>query len=167
MFQSPDLIQPFPVNAVNNQYKMMPFGLWNAPATFQLLMQRVLRGLESFALPYIDDVVILSKSLLHIDHVLSRLEEHGLTVKSSKCCWCFKQLEFFGFIVGNGHLGIPQARVHQLQDYICPSTVSQLRSFLGFANFYSRFIPKFADHTSALTKHMTKSSPKLLCGLMT
>ncbi len=65
------------------QYKRMPFGLRNAPATFQLLMQRVLRGLEEFALPYIDDIIIFSVSfpnhLGHITAVLSRLQQHGLT----------------------------------------------------------------------------------------
>ncbi len=73
------------------RYKRMSFGLRNAPATFQLLMQEVLRGLEEYSTPYIDDIVIFSTNwkdhLYHIDSVLARLSVHGLTVKVSKCRW--------------------------------------------------------------------------------
>ncbi len=71
------------------QFKVMPFGLTNAPSTFQLLMQSVLRGLEPFCLPYIDDIVIFSTSFNdHLDHilaVLARLSQAGLTVKQETC----------------------------------------------------------------------------------
>ncbi len=148
------------------QYKRMPFGLRNAPATFQLLMQRVLRGLEEFALPYIDDIIIFSVSfpnhLGHITAVLSRLQQHGLTIKRSKCAWCFQSFEFLGFVVGEGKLSIPQARVESLRAYVKPKTISQLRSFLGLVNFYSRFIPSFANYTSMLSSHLTKTSPNII-----
>ncbi len=100
------------------QYRVMPFSLTNAPSTFQQLMQSVLHGLESHSLPYIDDVIIFSISfadhLKHVSSVLSRLASAGLTVKKSKCLWCFKSFEFLGFQVGNGRLSIPQARVHHI-----------------------------------------------------
>ncbi len=67
-----------------------------------------------------------------------------------------------GFVVGKGSLGVPDARVQQLRKYVKPRTVSQLRSFLGLSNFYSRFIPRFANHSSTLTSHTTKQSPKLV-----
>lgn len=105
------------------QYRRMPFGLRNAPATFQLLMQRVLSGLDSFALSYIDDVIIFSITfndhITHISQVLTRLNSFGLTVKKSKCSWCFKSFEFLGFVVGNGKLTIPEARVQHLKDALC------------------------------------------------
>ncbi len=145
-------------------YKRMPFGLRNAPATFQLLMQEVLRGLEHFSSPYIDDIIIFSvvwdDHLVHINSVLERLSLHGLSVKSCKCCWGYKSFEFLGFIVGEGHLSIPQARVEQFRLYVKPKTVSQLRSFLGLANFYSKFVPRFADLSKVLTPHTSKNSPK-------
>ncbi len=107
------------------------------PATFQLLMQVVLRGLEQFASPYIDNVVFFSVTwedhLQHIDTVLSRLSEYDLTVKLSKCSW----VEFLGYVVGEGHLSIPLAWVRELQSYVRPRTVSQLRSFLGQTTNYS------------------------------
>ncbi len=87
------------------QYKVMPFGLTNAPSTFQQLMQTVLRGLEAFVLPYIDDVIIFSTSftdhLSHITSVLSRLAGAGPTVQS-KCSWCFRSFDFLGFHVSYG-----------------------------------------------------------------
>lgn len=148
------------------QYKRMPFGLRNAPATFQLLMQKVLAGLESFSLSYIDDIIIFSLTfhdhLSHISSVLSRLTSYGLTVKKSKCCWFFKSFEFLGFVVGNGQLSIPESRIQHMKSYKRPLTISQLRSFLGLCNFYSRFIPTFSSFTSVLSKLTRKHCPNKL-----
>ncbi len=148
------------------QYKRMPFGLRNAPATFQLLMQRVLAGLESFALSYIDDVIIFSLTfqdhITHISAVLARLDSFGLTVKKSKCSWCFESFEFLGFVVGNGRLAIPETRIQHMKSYKRPLTISQLRSFLGLCNFYARFIPSFSSYTSVLSKLTRKHCPNKL-----
>ncbi len=128
------------------QYRVMPFGLTNAFSTFQLLMQSVLRGLEHFCLPYIDDVIIYSvtfdEHLSHISSVLSRLDHAGLTVKASKCAWCFQSFDFLGFHVGKGKLSIPEAKVAHIRNFIIPSTKSDLRLFLVLITFYSRFIPR-------------------------
>ena len=90
------------------QYKVMPFGLKNAPATFQLLMQAVLRGIESYSLAYIDDVIIFSATfedhITHIFSVLSRLSAANLSVKKSKCCWFYSSFEFLGFVVEMANL---------------------------------------------------------------
>ncbi len=113
----------------------MPFGLTNASSTFQLLMQSVLRGLEHLCLPYIDDVIIYSvtfdEHLSHISPVLSRLDHVGLTVKASKCPWCFQSFDFLGFYVGKGKLSIPEVKVAHIRNFIIPSTKSDLKSFLG------------------------------------
>ncbi len=87
----------------------MPFGLKNATATFQLLMQQVLRDLESYSLAYIDDVIIFSATfddhMTHIFSVLTRLSAANLSVKKSKCCWLYySSFEFLGFVVGDGKL---------------------------------------------------------------
>ncbi len=149
-------------------YKVMPFGLTNAPSTFQQLMQSVLRGLESFSLPYIDDVIIFSTSftdhLSHITSVLSRLSNAGLTVKQSKCSWCFESFDFLGFHVGHGKISIPSARVSHIKNYILPTTKASLKSFLGLITFYSRFIPSLSHYTTTLNHHLTKNKPdKIHC----
>ncbi len=126
----------------------MPFGLRNAPATFQLLMQSCLSNLQSFSEPYIDDIVIFSTSwsdhLSHISQVLSRLSDHGLTVKLKKCLWGCTQFEFLGYVIGEGKLSIPPARLHQFQHYVKPKTRKPLKSFLGLCNYYRKFIPSFS-----------------------
>ncbi len=150
------------------QFKVMPFGLTNAPSTFQLLMQSVLRGLESFCLPYIDDLVIFSNSfddhLCHISAVLSRLTFANLTVKQEKCSWAFSSFDFLGFHVGRNRLSIPADKVSSISSYSLPLTKSSLRSFLGLITFYSRFIPHLSHFTTVLNRHMTKTCPeKIVC----
>ncbi len=135
----------------------------NAPATFQLLlMQTVLLHLEDFSSTYNDDVIFSnswSEHISHIESVLSRLEQHGLTVKKSKCLWGCKSFEFLGYIVGNHSLSIPDARINQFTNFIRPKTIHQLRSFIGLANYYRKFIPSFVDMCIPLTEHTKRSSP--------
>ena len=144
----------------------MPFGLTNAPCTFQLLIQMVLRGLENFCLPYIDDVVIFSCTfddhLTHIVSVLARLSQAGLTVKEQKCSWCFTSFDFLGFHVGKGCLSIPSSKVQSISNYVIPSSKHSLKSFLGLVTFYSKFIPNLACYTSVLTRHLIKDMPERL-----
>ncbi len=141
----------------------MPFGLRNVPATFQLLMESVLLGLEQFSTAYIDDVIIFSATfsehLVHISKVLERLAQANLTVKKSKCSWIFYSFDFLGFCVGKGKLSIPAARVTQFANFSRPTTKSQLRSFLGLCNFYARFISNFAHLSSPLNQLLRRDSP--------
>ncbi len=112
-------------------------------------MQSVLRGLENHCLPYIDDVILVSTTfedhLCHITSVLSRLSNAGLTVKQSKCSWCFKFFDFLGFHVRNGLLSIPEARVALITNYIIPSTN-----------------PSLSHHTSVLNYHTRRAGPEQL-----
>ena len=99
------------------QFRMMPFGLSGAPATFQRLMDRVLRGLESYSAAYLDDVVIHSTSweehLMHIRAVLDRLRKAGLTAKPRKCQFGMRQCSYLGHIVGNGVVQPELAKLRQ------------------------------------------------------
>ncbi len=139
------------------QYRVMPFGLRNAPVTF---LQQVLRGLESFTLAYIDNVIFFSMSfsdhLNHISAVLGRLTASNLKVKKSKCCWVYSSFEFLGFIVGNGALSIEEAKIAHIKDYCLPKCKHDLRAFLGLITFYSRFVPSFAEHTANLSRFLNK-----------
>ncbi len=117
------------------EYLKMPFGLKNAPATFQLLMQRCLAGLEAFSSPYIDDIIVYSSDwschMFHIAQVLSRLQSHGLTIKISKCLWGCRQFEFLGLIVGNGKLSIPESRVDKFKSFVMPKNQEAAAVFSG------------------------------------
>ena len=137
-----------------------------APATFQLLMQSVLLGVEHFSLAYIDDIVIYSSSfhehLAHISQVLDRLSKANLTVKKCKCSWCYNTFDFLGFCIGNGKISFPSARVAQFSSLSRPITKYQLRSFLGLCNFYSHFISNFSQIVSPLNSLLRRTSPDTL-----
>ena len=146
------------------EFVRMLFGLRNAPATFQRLMEKVLVRQHDYSSPYIDDVIIYSLSwddhLQHIDLVLDAIYKHGLTVKASKCVWAAQQVEYLGFTVGNGHLSVPEARVEAIRKLVRPVNIKHLRSFLGTVGFYRKFIPDFARYSSLLTKATKKGKPK-------
>ena len=141
----------------------MPFGVKNAPAIFQELMQRVLHDTVKYATPYMDDVVIYSSTweehVHHIREVLTRLRAAKLTVNPSKCVWGGRTMTFLGHQVGNWKMSLPEHRVKALSDFKKPMTKKGLRSFLGSVGFYRRYARQLAKQTAILTPHTTKQAP--------
>lgn len=142
------------------QWRYMPFGLRNAPATFQRLVQRVLSGLESFTGAYLDDIIIFSTSwadhLEHIQLVFERIRSAGLTLKRAKCIFATAEVEFLGHKVGLGKVEPRRQTVKALLDFPKPTNPKQLRSYLGLAGYYRRFIPHFAEVAACLTNLLRK-----------
>ena len=142
------------------QWKVMPFGLRNAPATFERLVRRILSGCESYTGSYLDDIIIFSSSwsehLWHIQQVLNRIRSAGLTVKKSKCVFANAEVEFLGHKVGLGKVEPRYKTVQALIEFPRPSDVKQVRSFLGLAGYYRRFLPHFADISTSLTNLLRK-----------
>lgn len=142
------------------EYKVMPFGLVNAPAVFQALINDVLREmLDKFVFVYLDDILIFSKNyqehVQHVRQVLSQLLKHSLFVKLEKSEFHVSSVPFLGFIVSKGNLQMDPGKVHAVREWPQPSSVKQVQRFLGFANFYRKFIRNFssvAEPLSALTK---------------
>ena len=132
---------------VKYQLNRMPFGLSNAPATFQRVMDKMLSGATEFAKTYIDDIVVLSACwrdhLTHLEEVLKRLKDAGLTANHSKCDWGKSEREYLGHVVGSGKTSVPQVRVADLRNFKRPGKKKQLKSFLGLVGFYRRFIQDF------------------------
>ena len=135
------------------EFRVMPFGLTNAPAIFQRLMQQVLQGLNpaegpSFVSVYIDDVLIFSRSLEehlhHIGLVLDRLQEAGLKLKPSKCHFVCQQVEYLGHLITPRGLLPNPKKVGAVVDFPVPTSVTQVRQFVGLASYYRRFIEGFA-----------------------
>jgi len=145
------------------EFSRMPFGVKNAPAAFQELMESVLRGEESHAKPYMDDIVIFSHTWVdhvrHIRSVLNKLSEAGLTANPKKCYWGGKCVEFLGHMIGGGEMMLPQHRVTALTNYVKPNTKKGLRAFLGSVSFYRRYVDKLAGQTAILTPHTAKAAP--------
>ena len=147
-------------------FTRMPFGVKNAPACFQSLMQRVLAGLDDFATAYMDDVVIFSSTwedhVTHIGRVLGAIGNAGLTVNPTKCCWGGTAVEFLGHFVGKGSMSIPAHRTTALETYTRPRTKRGLRAFLGSVGFYRRYLQKLANWTSTLTPLTSKQAPQIV-----
>ena len=117
------------------EFKVMPFGLHGAPATFQRMMDDVLRECSDYAAAYLDDVVIHSTTwedhTHHIRSVLSTLRGAGLTVKPKKCQLAMKTCTYFGHVVGNGEVRPEEGKVKAVVNYPTPTTKKQVRAFLG------------------------------------
>ena len=130
------------------EFVRMPFGLRNAGQTFQRMMDSVLRGLDCVFV-YIDDVLVASPSVEEhhrdLERVFQRLQQHGLLLRPDKCCFGASSVKFLGHIVDSTGIRPMPEKVRAVQDFPKPTTVSELRTFLGLINFYHRFLPNAAS----------------------
>jgi hypothetical protein len=145
------------------QFTVMPFGLQGAPATFQRMMDRLIKGKSEFAAAYLDDLVIFSESweqhLGHLEQVLECLRKAGLTAKPSKCQFAMGQCIYLGHVVGNGTVQPETSKVAAVEQWPPPETKKQVRAFLGLTGYYRKFIPNYAAIASPLSDLTRKYSP--------
>ena len=145
------------------QFTTMPFGLCGAPSTFQRLMDDVLRGQQSFARAYLDDIVIFScdweEHLAHLRAVFEELREAGLTIKLRKCQFAMEECSYLGHKIGGGVVQPEQNKVEAIRQYPRPLTKKNVRAFLGLAGYYRRFISRFAELARPLTDLTRKQQP--------
>lgn len=131
------------------EYRVMPFGLANAPATFQAYVNKALAGLiDTFVVVYLDDILIFSLDEdSHVEHVrivLDRLREYKLYAKRSKCTFHTTEVEFLGFIVSSSGISMDPSRVQTIKEWPEPECIFDVQQFVGFANFYRRFIGAYS-----------------------
>lgn len=130
------------------QFNRMPFGLSNAPAVYQELMNIVLQGQEEFAIAYLVDILIFSETpqdhLRRIQDVFHRLRQHGLKLKLKKCSFFKEQTEYLGFIINEHGVKPDPKKVEAIQKLPAPTTVREVRGFIGMCSYYRRFIPNFS-----------------------
>jgi transposase InsO family protein len=136
-------------------FNVMPFGLCNAPATFQRLMERVLRGLQWKTLVlYLDDVVIFGTSFMeHLERlkqVFLRLREAGLKLKPKKCALFKKEVSFLGHVVNGEGVHTDPEKVEKIAGWPVPKSVHDIRVFTGLTSYYRAFIPEYAKRSSCL-----------------
>jgi hypothetical protein len=131
------------------EYNCMPFGLKNAPATYQRMMNELLKGLNDFCLVYQDDVLVFSKTFkehkMHIRAVLEKFREAGLTIISKKCQFGKQFVKFLGHVVSSSGIGMNPEKVSAIKACPTPNTRRQLRGFLGMIGWYSNFVERYAD----------------------
>jgi hypothetical protein len=147
------------------EFLVMPFGLNNAPGTFQRLMNWVLRDfIGIFVVVYLDDVIIHTKGTfeLHIDHitqVFRALRDAHLSIKLKKCHFCYPSLAFLGHIVGQGGLQPDPEKIQKIKDFPIPRNVTQVRAALELFGYYRKFIKDFSRHAKPLTMLLKKDQP--------
>uniref|UniRef100_A0A3Q3FKI6 Gypsy retrotransposon integrase-like protein 1 n=1 Tax=Kryptolebias marmoratus TaxID=37003 RepID=A0A3Q3FKI6_KRYMA len=146
------------------EYLVMPFGLTNAPAVFQSLINDELRDFLNISVfVYLDDILIYSQDpaqhRAQVRAVLQRLYQNQLFVKAEKCEFSVTTVSFLGFIFGQGHYRTDPEKIRAVADWPIPSDRRQLQRFLGFANFYRRFVQDYSRVATPLTQLTSTKQP--------
>ena len=146
------------------QWKVMCFGLKNASSTYQRVMNQILDKESDYANAYIDDVAIHSDTwkehLQHIDTVLTRLEDAGITLKLKKSKFGKAKIKFLGHVIGSGEHTVDKGKVEAIQKIVFPRTKKELRQFIGMASYYRGYVPNYAGIMKPLTE-LTKQNRSL------
>lgn len=145
------------------EFVVMPFGLHSAGATFQRLLDKVIGPeLEPRAFAYLDDLIIVSKTfeehLVLLRDVFERLRMAQLKLNPEKCHFCRRELKYLGHVVSSNGIKTDPEKVRAITDFPTPKSVRTLRSFLGLASWYRRFVEDFAKLTLPLTKLLRKNA---------
>ena len=139
------------------EFLVMPFGLTNAPAIFMDLMNRVFQPyLDQFVVIFIDDILVYSPSYEEHQHhlriMLQTLKENQLYAKFGKCNFWLEQVQFLGHVISGEGIQVDSKKVKAVLEWEAPKNPTEVRSFLGLAGYYRRFIRDFAKLATPLTK---------------
>ncbi|KAL0167181.1 hypothetical protein M9458_039025 [Cirrhinus mrigala] len=148
------------------EYRVMPYSLSISPSVFQTFMNEVFREfLHRFVIVYINDILIYSRDMAehrhHVQQVLHKLREHRLYLKLEKCEFHRPSVHFLGYIISAEGVQMDQGKISVIQEWPQPLTVKELQRFLGFANFYRRFIKDYSTITAPLTS-LLRGKPKTI-----
>ncbi|KAG5727749.1 hypothetical protein E4T56_gene20776 [Termitomyces sp. T112] len=146
------------------EYLIMPFRMANSPATFQYFMNDIFHDMNNvFVIVYLDNILIYSNSLAehleHIRHVLERLQEYHLHAKPKKCSFHTMEVKYLGVILTPDGVRMDPAKVDTILNWPSPRNIKEVQSFLGFANFYRRFIDNYSGITKPLNRLTWKDTP--------
>ena len=147
------------------EFKVLPFGLSNAPAIFVKYMSKVLGPLlGKCVVVYLDDILIFSDTpeqhLVHLEQVFQILSANKLFVKASKCALNRTEIKYVGFIVGHGKLRVDPAKIAAISSWPTPTYPKELQSFLGLANYFCKFMQGYSTVAAPLTTLVAQTAPK-------
>lgn len=145
------------------EYRRMPFGLKNAPATFQRLMNSILsKFIGKICVVYMDDILIFSSSLQEhinsLNKILRTLEEAGLKIQFDKCNFLKKETEYLGHILTRGGVKPNPKKIESIKELKLPTTQKQIKSFLGITGYYRKFIKDYAKIAIPFTQCLKKGA---------
>lgn len=155
-------------NVENGHYEFlrMPMGLKNSPATFQRVMDNLLRDLQDICLVYLDDVIIFSTSLqehiVNLEKVLKRLRESNFKIQMDKSEFLKLETSFLGHVISKDGVKPNPDKINVIKNYPLPKTTTEIKRFLGLLGYYRKFIPDFARITKPFTQCLKKGS-KIVC----
>jgi hypothetical protein len=141
----------------------MSFGLTNVPAHFMYLINSIFMSeLDKFVVVFIDDILIYSKKEeehgKHLRIILQRLQEHQLYAKFSKCAFWLEEVPFLGHVILAEGITVDPSKVQEVLDWKSSKSVTQIRSLLGLAGYYHRFISNFSKIAKPITKVLEKDA---------
>ena len=143
------------------EFLVVPFGLAQAPAYFQLLMNQILEGLN-FAMTYLDGIIIFSNSeeehLLHLAEVFHWLRKAGFKMKQSKCDFFKSQIHYLGHLISEDGICPLLDRLDSIKNMPALKCAKEIKQFLGLTGYYRKFVPKFADISRPLTRLTKKET---------
>ena len=161
--------EDIPKTAFNTRYGhfeflVLPFGLTNAPATFMSLMQSIFQPyLDEFVIIFLDDILIYSRDPAqhhrHLRIVLDLLRKHNLFAKLSKCDFFKREISFLGHVITADGVSMSKDKVEAINNWPVPSSVTELRQFLGLAGYYRNFVSGFSSICSPLHQLLHKTQP--------
>lgn len=145
------------------EFTVLPFGLTNAPSAFMTMMNKVLQPyLDRFVVVFLDDILVFSKTqeehIAHLRTVFAELRKHKLHVKLPKCAFGLQEVGFLGHVVGADGIKVDKQKTAAVQSWPVPTTVHEVRAFLGLAGYYRRFVKGFADIAVPLTDLTKKAA---------
>lgn len=145
------------------QWRVMPFGLHSAPATFQRFLDLLItQNFEDFAVAYLDDIIIFSENfddhMKHLRIVLSKLATANLKINKEKSVFCQTTLKYLGHIVGSGGIQTDPEKVKAIEELPPPTCISGVRRIIGMAGWYGAFIPNFTNVIAPLNELLTKNA---------
>ncbi|XP_074277889.1 putative mitochondrial protein AtMg00860 [Silene latifolia] len=160
--------EDIPKTAFRSRYRhydfvVMPFGLTNAPASFMDLMKRVFSPyLDKFVMVFIENILVYSKTKEeheeHLNIVLQTLREHQLYAKLSKCEFWLEKVGFLGHVISREGVAMDPTKIEAVSKWVAPKNVAEIRSFLGLAGYYRRFVKDFSKIARTLTSLMRKEN---------